>query len=98
MPRLGIPGEALRKWYVEKLQIFPVEVTFCVGDNGWAGRSFRRDGGGAAAAGPHAPVRDQRGAAALRAENTTGGRRDRKSTKSSAPLTPSAAHSAPSGR
>jgi hypothetical protein len=37
MPRLDITGEALRKWYVERLEIFPLEVTFCVGDNelGW---------------------------------------------------------------
>jgi len=37
MPRLDITGDTLRKWYVERLEIFPTEITFCVGDNqvGW---------------------------------------------------------------
>ncbi|KAL6057274.1 Vacuolar protein sorting-associated protein 13D [Balamuthia mandrillaris] len=33
MPELNVQKEVLSKWYVERLEIFPLEITFCVGDN-----------------------------------------------------------------
>lgn len=33
IPEFDITREVLKKLYVEKLEIFPLEITFCVGDN-----------------------------------------------------------------